>query len=894
MCIVAPEKDPAPQPSASIPGNYGISINRREGQEGLEGPRSSQVVILPLIHIVDDDVHVRAATSYLLASRGYPTEVYASAEEFLDQANLERGCVLLDLRMPGLDGLGTIARLAERHVTIPTIMMTGHGDLSTAVQAMKLGAVDFIEKPYQEEQLLAAITRALDLRAQERRRTQGRSDALARTGKLSPRELQILQGLVGGLSNKGIARLLELSPRTVEMHRARMMEDLGCGSLSEAVRIAIDAGLSPLNAECFEPPNKAAPALPAPEEQCVPVGAAEPMPPANELLEGAIDCIFLLDHAWRFTYLNRNAVEKIGRGRDLRGTVIWDSFPLAIDTLGWAELHRSAAERTSGRFQFFEPDVDCWFDVNVRAVATGLQVAFRDITAERQINVALQMSEETLRTALDATGDGAWDWNFDTGKITMSGRFVEHLGYAPGELRDDIDAVRELVHADDWPVLEERLQDHFNGKTDTFACEYRLRRRDGSWCWNFDRGRIVARNALSGAPLRMVGTACDVSERKAAEARGMEALERLALAQGNSGAGTWDLDLETYRLQLCPRSREMHGLSPDGPAELSDEEWRSCLHPDDLASTREALEKAVRTKTGLSIRYRTVAGEKCRWVLGLGSLVPGSRDQAPRFVGLNLDVTGSMEAEFALQHMQSEILHLSRVSAMGALATTLAHELNQPLTAIAGFVGGIRGYVEAGKPYDRAAALKAVEGAERGAHYAAEIVRRLREQTSDTAPERKPDSLRDTISEAVQLCGPRCNSQRAIDVEIDKAADLVLIDRVQIEQVLLNLLGNACDASETSGSTKRIVVSAVPSDESLVVVRVSDGAGGIPPTLKAEVFQASFTTKPQGMGLGLSICRTIVENHGGQIWVEDNQRGGSDFCFTIPRQAKHLKVSIND
>ncbi|TWC97718.1 MULTISPECIES: PAS domain-containing protein [unclassified Sphingobium] len=840
--------------------------------------------MLPLVHIVDDDVHVRAATSYLLASHGFPTEVYASAEEFLDQANLERGCVLLDLRMPGLDGLGTMVRLAARRVTIPTIMMTGHGDLGTAVQAMKLGAIDFIEKPYQEEQLLAAITRALDLRAQERRRTEGRSDALARTAKLSPRELQVLQGLVGGLSNKGIARRLELSPRTVEMHRARMMEDLGCGSLSEAVRIAIDAGLSPLGAKCSEPAGIRAAMLPPPGDPCPKLSTIEPVPPAEELLEGAIDCIFLLDDAWRFTYLNRNAVEKIGRGRDLRGTIIWDSFPLAIDTLGWAELHRSAAERTLGRFEFFEPDVDCWFDVNVRPVASGLQVAFRDITAERQTNVALQMSEETLRMALEATGDGAWDWNIETGKITMSGRFVQHLGYAPGELRDDIDAVRELVHADDWRVLDERLRDHLSGKSDTFACEYRFRRRDGSWCWNFDRGRVVARDALSGAPLRMVGTACDVSDRKAAEARAREALERLALAQGNSGAGTWDLDLETYRLQLCPRSLEMHGLSPDGPTELSDEQWRACLHPDDVASTREALDTAVRTKTGLSIRYRTVMGQKCKWVHGLGSLVPGSRDQAARFVGLNLDVTDSMEAECALQRMQSEIVHLSRVSAMGALATTLAHELNQPLTAITGFVGGVRRYVEAGEPNDRPSALEAIEGAERGVHYAAEIVRRLREQTSDAVPERKPDSLSATISEAVQLCGPRGKGRHGIDLEIDEAADRVVIDRIQIEQVLLNLLRNAIDVCETSGSTKQIVVSAVPFTESMALVRVSDNGGGVPDLLKDEIFKVSFTTKPQGMGLGLSICRTIVENHGGEMWVENNQSGGADFCFTVPCQ----------
>ena len=114
-------------------------------------------------------------------------------------------------------------------------------------------------------------------------------------------------------------------------------------------------------------------------------------------------------------------------------------------------------------------------------------------------------------------------------------------------------------------AASERLKDHLEGRSDTFVCEYRLRRRDGSWCWNFDRGRVVARDPQFGALLRMVGTACDVSQRKAEEARAMEALERFALAQSNAGAGTWDLDLESFRLQLCPRSREVHGLSPNGP-----------------------------------------------------------------------------------------------------------------------------------------------------------------------------------------------------------------------------------------------------------------------------------------------------------------------------------------
>lgn len=841
---------------------------------------------MPLVHIVDDDPQVRAATSYLLASRGYPTEIYASAEDFLRQANLQRGCVLLDQRMPDLDGLGTMAVLAERHVAIPIIMMTGHGDLGTAVRAMKLGALDFIQKPYTEQELFAAITRALDLRAQERRQTAGRSDAVARIERLSPRELQVLRGLFAGLGNKAIARHLDLSPRTVEMHRASMMEDLGCSSLPEAIRLAIDAGITPLDGECVDVNGRAG-MTSGPSAGVLAsstIGVEAPVSSAH-LLEGTIDCIFLLDPMWRFTYLNGNAVKAIARGRDLLGTVLWESFPLSVNTLGWAELHRSAAERVPCRFQFFEPDVDCWFDVNVSPVDSGLQVAFRDITAERRTNVALQMSEETLRLALDAAGDGAWDWNLETGNIAMSARFIQRLGYAPGELKGDFNTVRALLHADDWPLLEERLRDHLDGRTETFACEYRLRRRDGTWCWNFDRGRVVARDPRSGAPLRMVGTACDVSERKAEEARANEALERLALAQSNAGAGIWDLDMENDRLQLCARSREMHGLSSNCADALTDAQWSACLHPDDVARAREALSVAVKTRSSLCIRYRTIAVDgRQRWVLGLGNLVPVSRDRVARFVGLNLDVTESMESTLALQHMQAEIARLSRFSAMGAIAATLAHELNQPLTAIAGFVGGIRRFVEECERPEGLAALHAIDGVERATRYAADIIRKLREQANDITSQPTPERLAETMGDAVSLCGSGAKSWPDIELDVDPAADAVLIDRIQIAQVVLNLLRNAAEASDASASAKPIMISTKAIPNNMALITISDGGGGVPEALKDDIFRASFTTKSDGMGLGLSISRTIVENHGGRIWVDANSRGGADFCFTVPRQ----------
>lgn len=201
-----------------------------------------------MVHIVDDDALIRAATSYLLSSNGYSTEIYASGSELLREGKLRQGCILLDLVMPGMSGHEVQEELVRLGITLPVIVISGYGDLDSAVRAMKLGAVDFLQKPVRDEDLLAAVSRCLDAFRRSEGQHKAKLAARAALAQLSTRERQILQGLLAGLSNKEIARRLGLSPRTVEMHRASMMEDLQASSLSEAVRIAIDADLAPLEA----------------------------------------------------------------------------------------------------------------------------------------------------------------------------------------------------------------------------------------------------------------------------------------------------------------------------------------------------------------------------------------------------------------------------------------------------------------------------------------------------------------------------------------------------------------------------------------------------------------------------------------------------------------------
>ena len=196
------------------------------------------------IHLVDDDEAVRRSVSFTLRTSNYLVTTYASGVEFLDKARtVAPGCILLDIRMPEIDGLEVQRRLKDMGILLPVVIMTAHGDVSIAVQAMKLGAVDFIEKPFEKISLLGAIEAGLD-RLQEADRFHARTeDAKAKLQALTPRELDVIGGLVRGHPNKTIAYDLGISPRTVEIHRANLMTKLGVTSLSEALRIAFAAGL---------------------------------------------------------------------------------------------------------------------------------------------------------------------------------------------------------------------------------------------------------------------------------------------------------------------------------------------------------------------------------------------------------------------------------------------------------------------------------------------------------------------------------------------------------------------------------------------------------------------------------------------------------------------------
>ncbi|MFN3515166.1 MAG: sensor histidine kinase [Phenylobacterium sp.] len=285
-----------------------------------------------------------------------------------------------------------------------------------------------------------------------------------------------------------------------------------------------------------------------------------------------------------------------------------------------------------------------------------------------------------------------------------------------------------------------------------------------------------------------------------------------------------------------------------------------------------------------------------RRIIGIGRVVVGERRDGSTFpmelavgemktdrrffTGFIRDLTERQATERRLQDMQSELVHVSRLTAMGEMASALAHELNQPLSAIANYVKGTVRLLETPEP-DRETIRTALANAGDQALRAGQIIRRLRDFVSKGEAERRIESLPKLLEEAgaLAMIGAKERGVR-LRFDLDPEVDLVLADKVQIQQVVLNLMRNGIDAMENA-AVRDLTVSARPASGDMVEIAVADTGSGIGPEVASQLFQPFITTKAQGMGVGLSISRTIVEAHGGRIWFESHPGGGSVFRFTL-------------
>ncbi|HET7909990.1 MAG TPA: ATP-binding protein, partial [Nitrospira sp.] len=289
-----------------------------------------------------------------------------------------------------------------------------------------------------------------------------------------------------------------------------------------------------------------------------------------------------------------------------------------------------------------------------------------------------------------------------------------------------------------------------------------------------------------------------------------------------------------------------------------------------------------------------------RRIIGIGRVVVGQRKNGATFpmelavgemrsmdrtffTGFIRDLTERQNTEARLQELQAELVHMSRLTAMGEMASALAHELNQPLSAISNYLKGSSRLLQARSDPDSKMVIDALEKAGEQSLRAGQIIRRLRDFVSRGESDQRIENVHKLIEEAsaLALIGIKDSDVHVIH-QMDRAVDRVLVDKVQIQQVMVNLIRNAIEAMEHS-EKRELTIASMPEADDLALIKVIDTGSGMTAESASQLFQPFFTTKPHGMGVGLSICRTIVESHGGRIWTEPNPGGGTIFAFTLRR-----------
>jgi two-component system sensor kinase FixL len=402
----------------------------------------------------------------------------------------------------------------------------------------------------------------------------------------------------------------------------------------------------------------------------------------------------------------------------------------------------------------------------------------------------------------------------------------------------------------------------------------------------------VRQDSLASGEVRVVGTISDITDLKLAEASLRESQERLRLAVGAYDLGIADADLTTGKLIAEGGFERLLGL-PEGGLEGNLDRLRAMVVAADAARDDDIA--AGRQQQADNVRMRRADGE-IRDFQGVRRFFYSPQGVHERTIGIYRDVTEERRAQAELAHrgdrlteLRSELAHVSRLSAMGEMAAALAHELNQPLTAIGNSVGALKIMLgDGGKTLDdtmRARVVRAANQAEGQAVRAGEIVRRLRDFIARGEADARIEELGPLIEDAVALAAPNAKADRIeVRLKLSPKAGRVLADRIQVQQILVNLIRNATEAMRDSPAPHGLTISTATRG-GMVEVSVRDTGPGMAPDFARQLFSPFLSTKTTGMGVGLSICRRIVEAHGGRMWLEWSE-SGADFRFTIPSASK--------
>ncbi|PHS15420.1 MAG: hypothetical protein COA78_05005 [Blastopirellula sp.] len=637
---------------------------------------------------------------------------------------------------------------------------------------------------------------------------------------------------------------------------------------------------------------------------------------------GAADAVWDWDIVNESVYYSPRWKELYGFAQDEIGDSIeeWSSRVHPDDL---SRVMEAIQAHFDGKTEFFEEEyrICCkdgtykWVHDRGIALRDDAENAIRmagsesDITERIQAEKALQKSEERLELAIRGTSDGFWDCNLALDDEYWSPRYKELLGYKEDEITASHEQFLAMLHPDDAPLVLEAARAHFE-EGQPFDIEIRLLNKKQEYQWFQSRAQ-VSRDE-NGKPVRMVGSIRDITERKKFE----HALQRLV---DTSSRKFGESLFESIALELADVLQADYtfiGKFPEAGKEyvrtiaavangkrvpnfeyyIADTPNEECVGMN-VCSIRsnvtnqypsDVLLQEIGVEGYVGISLRGASGE----LMGIMAALYRSPIDNTEFVESILQVfsarVGSeierQQAELQSGELRDELSHMGRVATMGELGTGLAHELNQPLAAIANYC--FVGQTVLAKPeLIESDKLKEVFAKmEQQTLRAGAIIKRLREHVQKVPSVHAAVPIGDVVQDVIELMNSELKFQEIqLELNIDEPKQEVLIDSIQIQQVLMNLIKNALDAiDEIENDDRRLIITKSPPIDGMIEIAVCDSGMGIPEDKLESVFEAFFTTKRTGMGMGLAICRSIIETHNGRLWATSNPDCGTTFHFTLP------------
>jgi len=490
--------------------------------------------------------------------------------------------------------------------------------------------------------------------------------------------------------------------------------------------------------------------------------------------------------------------------------------------------------------------------------------------AEQQVRQA----ERELQVTFDTIPVLAGSYQHDGSPDFVNRAWRDYTGLSVKELKDR--RWETVIHPDDVARVESERRAHLATGM-PFQTEQRLRSADGEYRWHFF-SRVPLRDE-DGNVVKWYGTGYDIEDRKRAEDALRRSKAQLTHAQSLSKTGSVGFKVATGEIVWSDEAARIYGYESD--TKPSVELVLQRVHPDDIAIVQREIDRARQGEQEFDFELRLMMPDgTIKYVYALAHLLKdGGSDE---IVGALMDITAAKQAQDALSKAQAELAHVTRVTSLGELAASIAHEVNQPLSAIVtNGAAGLRWLDRESPVLDEVrSSLESIIG---DAKRASEVIHKIRTFSKKTNPEMTQLHINDVVDEAVSLIKREAFDHR-VTMRLQLASGLPSVrgDRIQLQQVIFNLAINGVQAMTMVADRPRVLfIRTQLLEPDQVLVAVEDSGVGIEPENLNRLFSAFYTTKPNGLGMGLSICRSIIEAHGGRVWASRNSDRGMIFQFTI-------------